>query len=291
MSKRIACVMDADYLVFSAMSAAEEEHHWGDDVWSLLCDHAVARRIFDNKVEDLMKRVVKRYPKGTEFKIVMCFTDDVNWRKEVLPTYKMNRKGTRKPVGYKAFVKSIMDDPESNSFLRPTLEGDDCMGIIGTCPKLVDCDEAVLFSCDKDFKTIPDCTFFWMTEHKFLEHDLAEADYWHMYQTLIGDTTDGYGGVPGIGSDTAHAFLKEPYFWRKEERELKTGKNKGQMKTEWKQYPIEDGMTLWDCMVTLAAKAGMSEDELLVQARVARILRISDFDLKKKEVILWSPIK
>ncbi|UZT50317.1 exonuclease [Enterobacter phage 03_vB_Eclo_IJM] len=42
-------------------------------------------------------------------------------------------------------------------------------------------------------------------------------------------------------------------------------------------------------MVTLAAKAGMTEQELLVQAQVARICRASDYDPKSKEVILWTP--
>lgn len=37
-SKRIALLLDGDYLLFSAMSAAEEEVDWGEDIWSLQCD-------------------------------------------------------------------------------------------------------------------------------------------------------------------------------------------------------------------------------------------------------------
>ena len=163
------------------------------------------------------------------------------------------------------------------------------MGIIGTRPQIVGCDHAVLVSCDKDFKTIPNCEFYWLTTGEILSHTTAEADYWHMEQTIKGDMTDGYGGIPGYGEDTTRAFLDDPYYFVQETRELKTGKNKGQLKVEWKKYPKREDQTLWDCMVTLAAKAGMTEEELLVQAQVARICRASDYDPKSKEVILWTP--
>uniref|UniRef100_A0A7D5FNJ9 Exodeoxyribonuclease n=1 Tax=Escherichia virus LS3 TaxID=2743777 RepID=A0A7D5FNJ9_9CAUD len=192
-NKKIALVLDGDYLVFSSMAAAEDETDWGDDIWTLICDHAKARRILENTIAE----IVKKRKAWKDAKIVMCFTDDYNWRKDVLPTYKANRKGSRKPVGYKKFVAEVMADQRFNSFLRPTLEGDDCMGIIGTRPQIVGCDHAVLVSCDKDFKTIPNCEFFWLTTGEILSHTTAEADYWHMEQTIKGDTTDGYGGIPG----------------------------------------------------------------------------------------------
>lgn len=284
-NKKIALVLDGDYLVYSSMAAAEDETNWGDDIWTLICDHNKARRI----LMDTIGRIRRKRKAWADAKIVMCFTDDVNWRKSVLPTYKANRKGVRKPVGYKKFVAEVMADPQFNSFLRPTLEGDDCMGIIGTRPQIVGCEHAVLVSCDKDFKTIPGCEFYWLTTDEVLCHTQAEADYWHMEQTIKGDMTDGYGGIPGVGETEVKNFLDEPYYFVKESRELKTGKNKGQLKEEWKKYPKREDQTLWDCMVTLAAKAGMTEQELLVQAQVARICRATDFDFKSKEVILWTP--
>lgn len=285
MSKKIALVLDGDYLVYSSMAAAEDETDWGDDLWTLLCDHNKAREILN----DTIARIKRKRKAWADAKIVMCFTDDVNWRKSVFPAYKSNRKGVRKPVGYKKFVAEVMAIPEFNSFLRPTLEGDDCMGIIGTRPEIVGCDHAVLVSCDKDFKTIPNCEFYWLTTDEVLSHNTEQANYWHMEQAIKGDMTDGYGGIPGYGEDTTREFLAEPYFFVQEERELKSGKNKGQIKVEWKKYPKTDEMTLWDCMVTLAAKAGMSEADLLVQAQVARICRASDYNPKTKEVILWTP--
>ena len=285
--KKIALVLDGDYLVFSSMAAAEEETDWGDDLWTLFCDHNKARAILDNTIRD----IIKKRKAWADAKIIMCFTDDVNWRKSIFPAYKSNRKGSRKPVGYKKFVAEVMADPKYNSYLKPTLEGDDCMGILGTRPDIVGCDHAVLVSCDKDFKTIPNCEFYWLTTHEVLAHTKEEAEYWHMEQTIKGDMTDGYGGIAGYGEESTREFLDNPYYFVQETRELKAGKNKGQLKTEWKKYPKEPEMTLWDCMVTLAAKSGMTEAELLVQAQVARICWSTDYNPKTGEVILWTPSK
>ena len=38
-------------------------------------------------------------------------------------------------------------------------------------------------------------------------------------------------------------------------------------------------------------KKGLTEDDALLQARVARILRASDYDFKKKEPIMWTPVR
>ena len=44
--------------------------------------------------------------------------------------------------------------------------------------------------------------------------DKVEGDKWHFIQTLAGDQTDGYAGVPGYGVKTAAKYLeKEGYTW------------------------------------------------------------------------------
>ena len=39
------------------------------------------------------------------------------------------------------------------------------------------------------------------------------------------------------------------------------------------------------------AKEGLDEEYALAQARVARILRWDEYNIKKEEVILWTPSK
>ena len=82
--------------------------------------------------------------------------------------------------------------------------------------------------------------------------------YKRQVQTLAGDQTDGYGGVPGIGVKRAEALFKDKgYSW----------------KTVVKAFKDRD----------------LSEEDALVNARLARILTVDDYDFEKKEPILWSP--
>ena len=45
---------------------------------------------------------------------------------------------------------------------------------------------------------------------------------------------------------------------------------------------------LWNVVKTCFKEQGLTEDDALIQARLARILRNTDYDFKKKQPILWS---
>jgi 5'-3' exonuclease len=85
-----------------------------------------------------------------------------------------------------------------------------------------------------------------------------DADEWHLIQTLAGDQTDGYAGVPGIGVKRAAALFKEEGF-------------------------------SWDTVVKAFADKDLSEEIALENARLARILRYTDYDFNESKPILWSP--
>ena len=82
-----------------------------------------------------------------------------------------------------------------------------------------------------------------------------------MYQTLVGDMTDGFAGCPSIGGVKASRILA----------------NK------------KDLPEMWEAVVKEYEKQGLDENYALTQARLARILRASDWDSKKKKPILWRP--
>ena len=85
-----------------------------------------------------------------------------------------------------------------------------------------------------------------------------EGARWHLIQTLAGDQTDGYSGVPGIGVKRAETlFDKEGYSWQ---TVLQAFKDKG-----------------------------LTEKDALLNARLARILTLDDYDTKRQEPILWTP--
>lgn len=301
---RIGLALDMDYFIFSAMSASETEMDWGEDVWTLECDHKQARSIMYGTIKGIKKDIAKqleaKYPKlrkagAYEFVDLCIISGKGNFRLDILDTYKGNRVAKRKPVGYPAFCESTMDHFEGlgarQAFRWHGVEGDDVIGILMTKPELADCDRVIGVSCDKDFNTIPG-DFFWLTHMQLIRNDLAAADKWHMRQTLMGDTTDGYGGVPGVGEafeGDLMAWLDEPKMYEKYEHELLRGARKGQFETRTRVTEKPEEATLWDCMVSLAASQGMTEEDLLVQARVARILRASDWNFEKEEPILWTP--
>lgn len=295
MSKlKIGLAHDMDYLIFSAMSAAETEQDWGEDVWTLECDHKEARGILFGTIKKIkdeiaaqLKRKFKLTPDKYEFVDLCILSGDDNWRKEVLETYKANRKGKRKPVGYPVFCQGILDHFGEKSYKWHGVEGDDVCGILMTNPGLAGCDRVISVSCDKDFNTVPGY-FFWLTQMELVKNDEATADKFHMLQAMMGDVTDGYGGIPGIGKETAKAFLEDPEYYWQDVKVMKSGPRKGEEVPYWTSSQPE-GKTLWGCMVSLAAKQGMSEEDLIVQAQVARILRWSDWDHEAKKPILWRP--
>lgn len=279
---KLALGFDADYFVFAAASASVQSFMHDDGIITQWADHNQAREAFMESIENIQKRN-RRYSSA---KAIMVFTDKVNWRNGVLESYKGNRKGLRggKPLGYmelKAWVEA-----NYTCISRPTLEGDDVLGILMTNPSLVGADEFVGVSPDKDFNTIPG-RFLWLTGGAEKVITEAEADRWHMMQTLAGDATDGYTGCPGIGKDTALEFLDNPYIAFLDSKVLKSGPRKGETVEFWNKRELEPGERTWDAIVSLYNKAGLTEEDALVQARVARILRSSDY--QNRAVILWNP--
>jgi DNA polymerase-1 len=246
-------LIDADVVAYNAAAACEVATHWGDGYWTWHCDENEVKANVLNQLERYMDEL-----EGTAMKL--CLTDsEGNFRLGVLPSYKGNRKATKKPLVLKAIKQWLIDEHEA--YFRPGLEGDDCMGILATANVIKG--EKVIVSIDKDMKTIPGL-FCHRLDDGIMEISEPEADYWHMYQTLIGDSTDGYAGCPGVGPKKAEALIGLPH-------------ESGEFSNHW---PV---------VVKAFAKAGLSEADALQQARVARILRASDYDFKKKEPILWAP--
>ena len=238
--------VDGDILLYRAASAAETEIDWGDDLWSLHTDLKEAKRGFEAQLDNITSKL------GIG-DFVVCLSDHSNnFRKTIDPTYKSNRKGTRKPVGYVALCKWA--ETAFKTFRKPTLEADDCMGILATMP--INEGKCVVVSDDKDLKTIP-TKLYRPTSDEQLDISLADADRFFLTQVLCGDPSDGYPGVKGVGPKTAEKILGSRPHWG----------------------AVEKAFT----------DAGMTRDDAIQQARLARILRWSDWNEKKGEPILWNP--
>jgi DNA polymerase-1 len=187
--------------------------------------------------------------------IMVAITDSArNFRLRIDPTYKGNRKHTRKTLGVKFVRDHLASNPDV--YFRPNLEADDVAGILMTMKRYAK-DHVMCWSIDKDMLTVPGL-HVGHNGSDVIHITTEEADRNHLLQTVAGDTTDGYPGLPGVGE--------------------KTG-------TKWFE---EEGWT-WEAAVRLAETKGKDEDHLLTQARLARILRASDYDFKNKRPILWTP--
>lgn len=188
-------------------------------------------------------------------RIVLCMSDPTAryFRHDILPSYKSNRSQGQKPEGVDEVKEMLTKFHEANLIL--TLEADDVVGILGTLGH-PDC---ILVSEDKDLLTIPGKHYNPRKGGDVFEVSPDEANYNHMMQTLTGDTCDGFKGCPLIGPVKAKKILDEGH------------------------------ADLWEAVVSAYELKGLTEADALVQARVARILRSTDWNADKQEVILWTP--
>jgi DNA polymerase-1 len=238
--------IDTDILMYKAASAAETEIDWGDDLWSLYTDLKDAKDAFEAQLARITDKLgVKDY--------VCCLSDHTdNFRKTVDPSYKSNRKGTRKPVGYVALCEWV--ENTFKTVRKPRMEADDVLGLMSTKHDCVG--KCIMVSDDKDLKTVPGKLYRPTSDEQLIISE-ADADRFFLTQVLTGDTADGYKGVPGIGPKKAEQILGSRPSWGSVEQAF--------------------------------IKAGLTRDDAITQARLARILRWSDWDDDKQEIKLWQP--
>jgi len=241
-------LVDGDILAYWACSGVEEATDWGNDWWTLTADARQAKQMVDAQIAQYKSEL------GAD-KVVIAFSDpEDNWRWNVLPSYKGNRCGKRKPICYVPVREYAMET--YSGVVMPRLEADDVLGLLSTGPKIKG--RKIIVSEDKDLKTIPGLLYNPnRAEEGLREITQAEADKWHLLQTLTGDAVDNYKGCPGIGPVKAEKLLEES--------------------------------PTWDTVKAAYEKAGLAEEEALRQAAVARILRHGEYDYTKKEVRIWKP--
>ena len=181
---------------------------------------------------------------------ILYFSSTKNFRKKLYPDYKGHRM-KRKPLGYKRLVNYCRDN--HNFKLIEGLEADDTIGIEAT--RHAD-PSNIIVSPDKDMRQIP--SVLWNMTDDVTEITEEEGDRWHLVQSLSGDPTDGYSGCPGIGVKRATELLD---------------KNENQ----------------WEAVCKAYRDRGLSDDDALLNARLAKILRNEDYDHDRNQPILWTP--
>ncbi len=238
----MSLLIDCDYIVYKCCAATETEIDFGEDLI------VVTSRF--NEAYDYVEREL--YNIATDLGCfddsILFFSDSVNFRKSLDPAYKGHRN-RKKPCGYKRVINKLKED--YHVVVMPTLEADDAMGIYATKES-----GHIICSPDKDMRQIPGELYDFTQEVSTITPEMGKR--WHLIQTMAGDQTDGYAGVPGIGIKRAAALLDEH------------GDN-------------------WKTVVDAFAEKGLDESVALLNARLAKILQCEDYDFSTQQIRPWLP--
>jgi len=238
----VSLLIDCDYIVYKCCAATETEIDFGENLI------VVTSRF--NEAYDYVERELYSIASdlGCFDDSILFFSDSVNFRKSLDSAYKGHRN-RKKPCGYKRVINKLKE--EYNVVVMPTLEADDAMGIYATKEK-----GHIICSPDKDMRQIPGDLFDLTNEVITITKE--EGDRWHLIQTMAGDQTDGYAGIPGVGIKRAAALLDE------------------------------HGNT-WKTVVDAFAEKDLDESVALLNARLAKILQCEDYDFSTEQVQPWLP--
>jgi len=235
-------LIDCDYIVYKCCAAAETEMDFGDDVIVVTSNFSDAYKCVKRDLDRIQSDLG-----SFDDELILFFTSPNNFRKKILPDYKGHRQ-RKKPCGFKRIISELKKN--YRVILKDTLEADDALGIYATKYP-----GNIIVSPDKDMRQIPGKLYDF---NETVEITPDEGARWHLIQTMAGDNTDGYSGVPGIGVKKAEKIFEEK------------------------------GYT-WQAVVETFVEKELTEEDALCNARLARILQTSDYDHTKKEPILWTP--
>ena len=255
-------LIDADIIVYEACHRNQTDIDWDGEGKTGYANFEAATEDFAASVAAIGKAT------GCDDG-VLILTDsdrDANFRRKVWPEYKKHRgdSNTSRPILFAALREWIHENYATKE--KPGIEGDDTIGIMATgdingLPE--DKQARVIASIDKDMLTIPGRHYNWRKPGGVFTVTEDEAYYNLLYQTIIGDSTDNFPGLPGCGPVGAGRILDDA---------------SGQSMRE-----------MWEHVVIAFEERGLSRNDALTQARCARILQASDWDFKHDKVILWTP--
>ena len=247
-TKRVLLI-DGDILCYKVALQNEEAINWGEGLWTLHCYEDKCKAEVDSQIATLKENLEAK-------NVRIALTSHINFRKDVMPSYKDNRKQKRKPLILPVLRQYLIE--KYKAYCWEGLEADDVLGILATTPDPYYDFEKIIVSIDKDMNQIP--TNVSEDGVTFKSISKKDADYFFMVQTLTGDSVDGYTGLPSVGPKSAEKILGDP------------------------DKPIEE---LWKLVLKAYEDKGFTKDEAIQQARVARILRKGEYNRKTKKVKLW----
>jgi DNA polymerase-1 len=186
-------LIDADWLLYVACAASEQDIRWTEDVHTLHSEPLAVQAFIQGKLNQWKKLTGHN-------DLIMCLSDYPGFRAGLFPEYKQNRFGRRKPLALAASRKALINAYPSK--VITSLEGDDVMGLLMTDGTI---DDPIMVAIDKDMRTIPGKL---LVNSELVCTTELEANLNWMKQTLTGDNADNYPGIKGCGPKTAAKILE-----------------------------------------------------------------------------------
>lgn len=259
-------LIDADSVLYAVALKAEacvKATGLGEDEYFIVKDGEECYRDVVQRLEALVQEI------GAEDALICLTPAGKSYRYLLHDAYKANRATFRRPEMLRPLQALVAARKPFRTLSVRGLEADDLCGISSTSLQKAGLREPVIVSIDKDMLQIPGLSYSWMAAARRQEIGVLtettefEGDRMHLYQTLVGDAVDNYTGCPGIGPKKADKLLNE--------------------------MMTSVGVLDWRWIVRQFEAKGFNAEYALTQARLARILRDTDWDAALKEVRLWQP--
>lgn len=173
-----------------------------------------------------------------------------HFRYEIDENYKANRDRSKTPE-HLGRLKRWALETFDNVFADERVEADD---LVVLEKKLNP--EGLILSIDKDILNAVPGTHYNYTKNKVVTTAERDARFWPYYQAIVGDTSDGVKGVPGLGEKKAMQFIS----------------------------PKMDEKTLWAGVLAAYKSKGLDEEAAI---KTMRLVRMDQWD--GKYLHLWHP--
>lgn len=199
-------LIDADSLIYKSGFTFEDKTTWNEIEMELGTSTVPETTITSDLL--LAKNAIDTIIDNIKFKtgcseVELWISGSDNFRYGVMPSYKHNRTTTRKPLEYDNLYKYLVSKYNAN--IATGYEADDVVVYLKTTYPL----KYVLCAIDKDVLYQTEGNHYNYNKDEFVSVSVEEAIRFFWFQVLIGDTTDGYSGVKGIGKVKANKILDE----------------------------------------------------------------------------------
>lgn len=198
-------LIDADSLIYKVGFAIEEKNFWNE--YEVKHEGAEPDIDYTTDLEQCYEScstLIDNIMFAAEAdEVLLVFTGKGNFRYDNPLGYKQNRVGTRKPTGYKEILQFMLDKYPSK--MCEGYEADDYVVWL----KKEYPEDYMVCAIDKDVLYQSVGHHYNYNNDTYVTISDKKAINFEYYQCLVGDTSDGYKGCPGIGPVKAKSILKE----------------------------------------------------------------------------------